>query len=54
MDLEPDYRQIEKVLHKQQLERLPIYKHRIDKPFIEKVLGPEISLQGTKHADYEE
>ncbi len=54
MDFEPDYRQIEKVLYNQRPERLPIYEHHIDKPFIEKVLGHEIALQGTKPADYED
>jgi len=54
MDFEPDYRQIEKVLYNQRPERLPIYEHHIDKPFIEKVLGREITLQGTKPADYED
>ena len=53
MDFQPDYRQIEKVLHNQRPERLPLYEHHIDKPFIEKVLGKEIGLQGTKAADYE-
>jgi uroporphyrinogen decarboxylase len=40
----PDYRQIEKVLHNQRPERLPLYKHHIDDTFIEKVLGKEIVL----------
>ena len=54
MDFEPDYRQIEKVLHNQRPARLPVYEHHIDKPFIEKVLRREITLQGTKAADYED
>ena len=54
MDFEPDYRQIEKVLHNQRPVRLPIYEHHIEKPFIENVLGREITLQGTKATDYED
>ncbi|MEI6138857.1 MAG: uroporphyrinogen decarboxylase family protein [Mariniphaga sp.] len=54
MNFEPDYRQIERVLRNQRPERLPMYEHHIDKPFIEKVLGNEISFQGTKAADYED
>ena len=54
MNFEPDYRQIERVLYNQRPERLPIYEHHIDKPFIEKVLGKEIMLYGLKPADYED
>ena len=53
MNFQPDYRQIEKVLHNQRPERLPLYEHHIDKPFIEKVIGQEIGLQGSKPEDYE-
>jgi hypothetical protein len=53
MDFQPDFRQIEKVLHNQRPERLPLYEHHIDKPFIEKVLGREILLAGTKPAELE-
>jgi uroporphyrinogen decarboxylase len=54
MTFQPDFRQIEKVLHNQRPERLPLYEHHIDKPFIEKVLGREIVLAGNKPADLED
>jgi uroporphyrinogen decarboxylase len=54
MTFQADFRQIEKVLHNQRPERLPLYEHHIDKPFIEKVLGREIVLAGSKPADLED
>lgn len=54
MDFQPDFRQIEKVLHNQRPERLPLYEHHIDRPFIEKVVGREIPLAGSKPADLEQ
>jgi len=53
-DFQPDYRQIEKVLYNQRPDRLPLYEHHIDKPFIEKVIGKEIGLQGNKPKDFED
>lgn len=53
MNFQPDYRQIEKVLYNQRPERLPLYEHHIDKPFIEKVLGKKIDLQGGRATDFE-
>jgi hypothetical protein len=53
-DFQPDYRQIEMVLHNKRPDRLPLYEHHIDTPFIEKVLGKTISIEGNKSADYEE
>lgn len=53
-DFQPDYRQIERVLHNQRPDRLPLYEHHIDKPFIEKVIGKEIGLQGNKPQDFED
>jgi uroporphyrinogen decarboxylase len=54
MEFQPDYRQIEKVLHNLRPERLPLYEHHIDKPFIEKFKDRTIDLQGSKPLDYEE
>ncbi|MEI6047402.1 MAG: uroporphyrinogen decarboxylase family protein [Bacteroidota bacterium] len=54
MNFEPDYRQIEKVLFNELPQRLPLYEHHIDIPFIEKVLGRKITLQGNKPGDYED
>ena len=54
MSFKPDYRQIEKVLHNQRPERLPLYEHHIDKPFIEKAIGKEIGLQGNRPEDFED
>jgi uroporphyrinogen decarboxylase len=54
MTFQPDFRQIENVLHNQRPARLPLYEHHIDRPFIEKVLGRQISLAGTKPADLEQ
>ena len=53
MEFQPDYRQIEKVLYNQRPERLPLYEHHIDKPFIEKTIGKKIDLQGGKPSDFE-
>jgi len=54
MNFQPDYRQIEKVLHNQRPERLPLYEHHIDAPFIEKAMGKEIGLEGNRVEDFEE
>ena len=51
MDFQPDYNQILQVLHNKQPPRLPLYEHHIDPPFISKVVGKEISLQGNSPAD---
>jgi len=53
-EFQPDYRQIEKVLHNQRPESLPLYEHHIDRPFIEKVLGKQIGIEGDRTEDYEE
>ena len=54
MEFQPDYRQIEKVLYNQRPDRLPLYEHHIDTPFIEKVVGKKIGIEGNKPKDYEE
>ena len=51
MDFQPDYRQILQVLYNKRPERLPLYEHHIDPPFISKVLGREVVLQGNAPAD---
>lgn len=53
-DFSPDYRNILEVLHNRRPARLPLYEHAIDPPFISKVIGRELLLQGTAKADYEE
>lgn len=50
---EPDYRQILQVLYNKKPERLPLYEHHIDLPFIVKALGRDIGLQGDKQSDLE-
>ena len=54
MNFEPDYRQIGKVLFNQRPDRLPLYEHHIDIPFIEKVLDRKVLLQGNKPHDFED
>jgi hypothetical protein len=48
----PDYRNILKVLYNEIPDRLPLYEHHIDPPFISKYLGREIVLQGERPEDY--
>ena len=50
-DFHPDYRHLERVLHNQRPERLPLYEHHIDRPFIEKVVARQIGSPGTRPAD---
>lgn len=54
MKFEPDYRHILEVLNNRRPERLPLYEHHIDAPFISKVLGETISSQGLKNHELEE
>ena len=51
---QPDYGHIEMVLHNKRPERLPLYEHHIDKPFIEKAVGTEFGMQGNGPEDFEE
>ena len=51
IEFQPDYRQILQVLYNRKPDRLPLYEHHIDAPFISKALGREIVLQGDKPAD---
>ena len=50
----PDYRNILKVLYNQRPERLPIYEHHIDVPFVAKALGREIDPQANTPAELDE
>jgi len=54
MMFEPDYQNILQVLNNQRPVRLPLYEHHIDAPFISKMLGETISLQGLKNNELEE
>lgn len=50
----PDYRNILAVLNNQRPDRLPLYEHAIDPPFIRKVIGRDLVIQGTRAQDYED
>ncbi len=50
----PDYSNILDVLHNRRPARLPLYEHAIDPPFISKIIGRELCLQGNAKSDYEE
>lgn len=49
---QPDYRNVLQVLHNERPQRLPLYEHHIDLPFICKARGRAIALQGTRPEDY--
>ena len=53
MEFQPDYRHILDVLYNRKPERLPLYEHHIDLPFICKYLDREIGLEGNRPEDYE-
>ena len=50
---QPDYNNLLAVLNNQRPDRIPLYEHHIDAPFITKALGKEIVLQGNAASDYE-
>lgn len=52
-NFEPDFNNILSVLNNQRPERLPLYEHHIETPFIEKYLGKQIGLQGHNPKDME-
>ncbi len=52
-DFQPDYTQILEVLYNRRPERLPVYEHHIDPPFISKVIGKELVCESDKPADLE-
>ncbi len=53
MSFTPDYTQIEAVLNNRRPDRLPMYEHHIDAPFIEKATGSQLFIQGDAPGDYE-
>ena len=53
MDFQPDYRHILDVLHNKKPERLPLYEHHIDLPFVAKYFDREIGLEGSHPRDFE-
>jgi uroporphyrinogen decarboxylase len=48
----PDYRNILDVLNNRKPERLPLYEHAIDPPFIRKVTGYDLTIQGSHEKDF--
>lgn len=46
MEFTPDYNNLLQVLNNERPDRLPLYEHHIDAPFISKVLGQDLSPQG--------
>lgn len=50
----PDYRNILDVLYNRKPARLPLYEHAIDPPFIRKVIGHDLSIQGDRAKDYQD
>lgn len=53
MKFEPDYRHLLQVVHNKKPDRLPLYEHIIDVPFISKAIGEELIIQGRQDKDYE-
>lgn len=53
MSFTPDYTQIEAVLFNRRPERLPLYEHHIDAPFIEKAAGKTLAIEGSSALDFE-
>jgi uroporphyrinogen decarboxylase len=53
MKFEPDYHHLLQVLNNQRPDRLPLYEHHIDAPFISKVLGETISSKGLNNKELE-
>jgi len=50
----PDYTHLLEVLNNRRPVRLPLYEHHIDPPFISKVVGYELVLNGSRKEDYED
>lgn len=50
----PDYRNILDVLNNRRPDRLPLYEHAIDPPFISKVIGQDLAIQGRSPKDYQD
>ncbi len=53
-EFQPDYRNILSVLHNVRPQRLPLYEHHIEVPFVSKYNKEEILLQGNKAKDLED
>jgi len=49
----PDYHNILQVLHNQKPDRLPLYEHHIEVPFISQVLNEDLVLQSNQPKDLE-
>ncbi len=52
MKFQPNYQNLLQVLNNQRPQRLPLYEHHIDAPFISKARGKPIGLSGNKPQDY--
>jgi len=50
----PDFRNILDVLNNRRPARLPLYEHAIDPPFIRKVTGQDLAIQGNSPKDYQD
>ena len=50
-DFQPDYRNLIQVLHNKKPNRLPLYEHIIDIPFVSKAMGTDLDLQGNGTLD---
>jgi uroporphyrinogen decarboxylase len=49
---QPDYRHVLAVVENRRPERLPLYEHHIDLPFIAKALGRDLAPQGPRREDW--
>jgi uroporphyrinogen decarboxylase len=54
MKFQPDYQNLLQVLNNQKPDRLPLYEHHIDAPFISKVLGENISASEFRSNELED
>ena len=52
-DFQPDYNNLLDVLHNRKPQRLPLYEHIIDIPFISKAVNKDIVLQGNSAKNLE-
>jgi uroporphyrinogen decarboxylase len=48
---QPDHSHMLQVLYNRRPERLPLYEHHIDPPFISRATGKEMILSGSRHSD---
>lgn len=54
MEFIPDYNNLLQVLNNEKPDRLPLYEHHIDAPFISKVLGQDLSPVGLTFSELKE